>query len=154
MFGKGYGMPSSHAQFITYFSIYLTLFLLFRHTFTYSHSPIISCFMVRATLALGLCLGAAGVSVSRIYLNYHTPRQVLAGCAAGAICAFVWFFITDFLRTHGWVNWMLGFSIAQQLRVRDLVVSEDLAEGGWQHWRSKRRLNNGDSNSMPSRKSD
>src|SRR5699024_3048488 len=106
----------------------------------------------RATLAVALCLGATGVAISRIYLNYHTPRQVLAGCAAGAVCAFTWFFITDFLRTHGWVDWMLDSSVAQTLRVRDLVVSEDFAEGGWQRWKSKRKLNN--SSSVPSGKSD
>lgn len=145
MFGKGYGMPSSHAQFVTFFSVYLTFFLLFRHTF-------ISGFMTRATLSLALCSGAAGVAISRIYLNYHTPRQVLAGCAAGAVCAFTWFFITDFLRTRGWVDWMLDSSVAQKLRVRDLIVNEDFAEGGWQRWKSKRKLNN--SNSVPSRKSD
>lgn len=149
MFGKGYGMPSSHAQFVTFFSVYLTLFLLLRHTF-------ISGFMARATLALALYLGAIGVAISRIYLNYHTPRQVLAGCVAGAVCAFAWFFVTDFLRTHGWVDWMLDSSVAQKLRVRDLVVNEDFAEGGWQRWKAKRKLNHADDSTsmMPSSKSD
>ncbi|KFX87335.1 hypothetical protein V490_08336 [Pseudogymnoascus sp. VKM F-3557] len=32
MHGKGYGMPSSHAQFVTFFSVHLALFLLLRHT--------------------------------------------------------------------------------------------------------------------------
>ncbi|TAQ85207.1 hypothetical protein B7494_g6468 [Chlorociboria aeruginascens] len=43
MHGKGYGMPSSHSQFVAFFSISLTLFLLFRHQPkrpTPSHTPL------------------------------------------------------------------------------------------------------------------
>lgn len=149
MFGKGYGMPSSHAQFVAFFAVYLALFLLFRHTFIYSTSRVISDYMVRMVLAFGLCVGAAGVAISRIYLNYHTPRQVLAGCAAGALCAFAWFFVTAFLRANGWIDWALELPTARFLRVRDLVVSEDLAEAGWQRWKDRRKLKHGgDSNSI------
>ncbi|KAK5704444.1 hypothetical protein LTS12_028304 [Elasticomyces elasticus] len=140
MFGKGYGMPSSHAQFVAFFAIYLSLFLVFRHTFTYSTSRVVSNFTVRVVLAFILCLGAASVALSRIYLNYHTPKQVMVG----------WF-----LRSHGWIDWTLELSVARFMRIRDLVVSEDLAEAGWQRWNMRRRLNaSGDSNTSPSRKSD
>lgn len=160
MFGKGYGMPSSHAQFVSFFAIYLALFLIFRHTFTYSTSRVISNFTVRAILAFTLCIGAAGVAISRIYLNYHTPRQVLVGCTAGTVLAVTWFCVTGFLRTHGWIDWALDLSVARFLRIRDLVVSEDLAEAGWQHWNTRRKLNSGgdskssSSNSSISRKFD
>lgn len=147
MFGKGYGMPSSHAQFVAFFAVYLALFLLFRHSFTYSTSRVISSYLVQAILALGLCVGAAGVAISRIYLNYHTPKQVLAGCAAGTVLAFAWFFVTGYLRTYGWIDWALDFPVAQFCRIRDLVVSQDLAEAGWQQWKVKQRLNRGGSNS-------
>ena len=160
MFGKGYGMPSSHAQFVAFFAVYLALFLLLRHTFTYSTSRVISNFMVRAILAVTLCIGAAGVAISRVYLNYHTPRQVLVGCAAGTVLAVAWFCVTGFLRTNGWIDWALDFSVARFMRIRDLVVSEDLAEAGWQRWNTRRKLNSGggdnssSSNSSMSRKSD
>ncbi|KAI9934040.1 hypothetical protein ASPWEDRAFT_36026 [Aspergillus wentii DTO 134E9] len=153
MFGKGYGMPSSHAQFMTYFAVYMSLFLIFRHKPSIQANRFESCLLARVVLALALCIGAAGVAISRIYLNYHTPRQVLAGCAAGIICAFSWFFITSLLRTHGWVDWALDFTVAKVVRIRDLVVSEDLAEAGWQQWESKQKLKRRSNSDNTSRKS-
>ena len=138
MFGKGYGMPSSHAQFMTFFSVYLTLFLLFRHTPAYATSYPYCGALLRAIVILALCAGAAAVAASRIYLNYHTPRQVLAGCGAGVICAFGWFIVTGLLRRWEWVDWGMDLRVARLLRIRDLVVSEDLAEAGWQRWETRR----------------
>ncbi|KAJ5622953.1 hypothetical protein N7490_011558 [Penicillium lividum] len=142
MLGKGYGMPSSHAQFMTFFSVYLTFFLLFRHTPAYATSYPKLGTLLRASVTLILLAVAGAVATSRIYLNYHTPRQVLAGCGAGVVCAFGWFVITGLLRRWGWIDWAVELTVARLLRVRDLVVSEDLAEAGWQRWellRSKRR---------------
>lgn len=141
MYGKGYGMPSSHAQFATFFSLSLTLFLLFRHTPLPSatHTPIT--FPQRVFLS-GLALLCAGaVAASRIYLNYHTVKQVLVGSGAGAGSAVAWFIVTGILRGEGWVDWALELSVPRMLRVRDLVVEEDLAEAGWQRWeeRGKKR---------------
>lgn len=154
MFGKGYGMPSSHAQFVAFFAVYLSLFLLFRHTPASSNSQFMPPFLLNAMLALGLCVGATAVAASRIYLNYHTPRQVLAGCGAGVACAFAWFIVTGFLRMSGWIDWALDLGMARQLRVRDLVVSEDLPEPGWQRWEEKRTLRRRGHTDRPSRKSD
>lgn len=142
MFGKGYGMPSSHAQFMTFFSVYLTLFLLFRHTPAYATSYPFLGALLRASVTLILLAVAGAVAASRIYLSYHTTRQVLAGCGAGVVCAFGWFIITGLLRRWGWIDWAVELTVARLLRVRDLVVSEDLAEAGWQRWellRLKRR---------------
>lgn len=154
MFGKGYGMPSSHAQFVAFFAVYLSLFLFFRHTPTSPNPQIVPAFLLNAILALGLCVGATTVAVSRIYLNYHTPRQVLAGCVAGVVCAFAWFVVAGFLRTSRWIDWALDWRMARQLRVRDLVVSEDLPEPGWQRWEEKRTLRRRGHTDRRSRKSD
>ncbi|KAJ5570191.1 Phosphatidic acid phosphatase type 2/haloperoxidase [Penicillium hispanicum] len=138
MFGKGYGMPSSHAQFMAFFAVYLTLFLVFRHTPAYA-TPYPYCgLLLRAVATLGLCVGAAAVASSRIYLNYHTPRQVLVGCGAGVGCAFGWFAITGLLRRSGWIDWALELTVTRLMRIRDLLVSEDLAEAGWQQWEARR----------------
>lgn len=139
MNGKGYGMPSSHAQFVVYFAVYLSLFLFFRHVPVQRGSRTTSDLPGRITALFTLCFGSGIVAASRIYLNYHTPKQVLAGCAAGVACAFAWFLVTDFLRTTGWINWILDLRIARHFRIRDLVVSEDLAEAGWQRWEEKRK---------------
>lgn len=138
MFGKGYGMPSSHAQFITYFAVYLALFLTYRHTPAYASAYPYSSFLVRAVATAGLAAAATGVSASRIYLNYHTPKQVLAGSAAGFVCACAWFVVTGMLRSSGWIDWATDLTVARLLRIRDLVVSEDLAEAGWQRWETQR----------------
>ncbi|CAI7678690.1 unnamed protein product [Penicillium manginii] len=138
MFGKGYGMPSSHAQFMTFFAVYLTLFLISRHTPSYANSYPYSDFLLRGALTVGLCASAVAVSASRVYLNYHTSRQVLAGCGAGFVCACGWFVITGLLRRLGWIDWAVDLTVSRLLRVRDLLVNEDLAEPGWQRWEAKR----------------
>lgn len=150
MNGKGYGMPSSHAQFLAYFSISLSLFLLIRHKPpspspgqskrwptslqdpTHYHRPL-SLPQRLFSSCLFLCL-AAIVSWSRTYLEYHTPTQVIAGCAAGAISAIGWFIVTAWLRWSGWVQWWHGSWFGQAGRWRDLVLKEDLAEAGWRRW--------------------
>jgi dolichyldiphosphatase len=142
MHGKGYGMPSSHAQFVTFFSVTLTLFLLFRHVPhpTETHTPY--SFFQRFLLSLCALASAGAVAWSRIYLSYHTPKQVLVGCAAGAIFAVVWFGFTTYLRRAGWVEWALETQLARLLRVRDLVVQEDLVDSGWARWEERRRRSN------------
>lgn len=143
MYGKGYGMPSSHAQFATFFSLSLTLFLLFRHTPHPSATHIAITFPQRVLLS-GLALLCAGaVAASRIYLNYHTVKQVLVGSGAGAGSAVAWFIVTGLVRSEGWVEWALELKGLRLLRVRDLVVEEDLAEAGWQRWEERRRRKRG-----------
>jgi len=139
MHGKGYGMPSSHAQFVAFFSLSLTLFLIFRHSpkkATPSHTPL----SMAARVALsGLALANAGlVSWSRIYLSYHTPKQVLVGVAAGVFSAISWFLITAVVRQIGLLEWILDQYPTRLFRMRDLVVEEDLCQAGWEKWESKR----------------
>ncbi|KAF2203013.1 DOLPP1 protein [Delitschia confertaspora ATCC 74209] len=138
MHGKGYGMPSSHAQFVTFFSVTLTLFLLFRHQPhpTETHTPY--SFFQRLVLSVLALVSAAAVAISRIYLSYHTPKQVMVGCAAGAVFALFWFSVTAYLRRSGWVEWALDTYIARLLRVRDLVIQEDLVDSGWARWEERR----------------
>ena len=134
MYGKGYGMPSSHSQFVAFFSVSLTLFLLWRHnpnpSITHTPSP----FWQRTLLSLVACLCASAVALSRIYLSYHTPKQVLVGFAAGASFAVAWFIFTSLLRHYGWVDWALDTAVAEMLRFRDLVTTEDLVDAGWGRW--------------------
>ncbi|KAL4976481.1 phosphatidic acid phosphatase type 2/haloperoxidase [Aspergillus desertorum] len=136
MFGKGYGMPSSHAQFVAFFAVYLGLFLIFRHAPNSANQSIMS----RMIASSGITLGAIAVAVSRIYLTYHTARQVLAGCAVGAVFALFWFSFTGLLRSYGCIDWVLEHSVARFLRIRDLVLSEDFAEAGWQRYEAQHRI--------------
>lgn len=139
MHGKGYGMPSSHAQFVAFFSTSLALFLLFRHTpkpATVSHTPF--SMIERVGLSVLAIVGAGLVACSRIYLNYHTTKQVLVGCFAGVLSAFGWFLVTSITRQAGLVQWCLDLYIVRLFRVRDLVVEEDLCQAGWEKWEAKK----------------
>jgi len=149
MYGKGYGMPSSHAQFVAFFSLSLSLFLIFRHkpASSTTHTP--TSLPERILLSIAACVCAGIVAASRVYLNYHTPKQVLAGCCAGVSFAIFWFLFTTPLRRYGWIDWALGTSVARTLRVRDLLVTEDLADAGWVRWEMKRKAKRGLQNGSP-----
>ncbi|KAI4271901.1 MAG: hypothetical protein LQ337_005677 [Flavoplaca oasis] len=138
---KGYGMPSSHAQFVAFFSVYLTLFLLFRHLPHPSDTHTPTTLNERLLLSASSVMFAATVCASRVYLQYHTVNQVLVGCFVGVSTAIAWFGVTTVARRKGWIQKALESKGLVMLRVRDLVVEEDLAEGGWERWKnvSKRR---------------
>ncbi|KAH8587483.1 dolichyl pyrophosphate phosphatase [Bisporella sp. PMI_857] len=139
MHGKGYGMPSSHAQFVSFFSVSLSLFLLFRHVpkkSTKSHTPL--GLSARVGLSFLGILGAATVAWSRIYLEYHTVKQVAVGYLAGSTIAVGWFVITAAVRQAGLLNWALEQPLLRLFRIRDLVVEEDLCQAGWEKWEVKK----------------
>ena len=193
--GKGYGMPSSHAQFAVFWAVAVGLFLMVRHrplgpeqittrdaaaaagavgdggkkkadgagkgavmpaladvprayrrgglraanasieAYSHTHWTLAQ----RGVVSAGALLVAGLVAWSRVYLGYHTVRQVLAGCAAGAGCAAAWFAVTYVMRETGMLAWALELPVARWLRVRDLVVVEDLCQAGWEKWEVRRR---------------
>lgn len=141
--GKGYGMPSSHAQYAAFFSVYLSLFLLLRRdpvnhpSASSTHIP--TPFWQRLGLASLSIVSAAAVAHSRIYLSYHTPKQVFVGCITGAGCAIAWFVVTAIARRLGWVDWVLALPPMKWLRMRDLVVSESLEDAGWERYQQALR---------------
>ncbi|EGE07479.1 dolichyldiphosphatase [Trichophyton equinum CBS 127.97] len=139
MNGKGYGMPSSHSQFMGYFAVFFSLFLLVRHTPSASIRSGYLSMLECVGLSLLACAGALAVALSRIYLNYHTPQQVMAGAAIGVAYGLAWFGIGSFLRESGWLGWALDLQPVRYFRIRDLLPREDLAEGGWQRWESIRQ---------------
>lgn len=141
MNGKGYGMPSSHAQFVSYFAVSMALFLLVRHrppnpgVRRRNHTPM--SMPERAVRSLFLFWVAIAVAWSRVYLNYHTETQVVVGCVAGALSAVGWFVFTGILRQTGWLAWAIETPVAKWLRMRDLVIEEDLSQSGWEKWDDK-----------------
>lgn len=134
-------MPSSHAQFVAFFSVYLALFLLFRHSPHPSDTHTPTTLFERLLLAAWSFVFAATVCASRVYLQYHTVNQVLVGSLVGVLTAIAWFGVTTVVRRNGWTQRALESRALTMLRVRDLVVEEDLAESGWERWKnvSKRR---------------
>jgi len=112
-------MPSSHAQFVAFFSAFLTLFLLFRHNPHHPHASSTHAptpYWQRLSLALLSMVSAGAVAQSRVYLYYHTPRQVYVGLLAGVLCAVAWFAVTSAARHWRWVDEALDTSLARYVR--------------------------------------
>lgn len=139
-------MPSSHAQFVAFWSVSLALFLLVRHSpprilkgraQSSVHRPwsLIERLGVSA-VAFGL---AAATAWSRVYLAYHTPKQVLVGIVAGVVSATGWFVITSVFRQTGYLTWAIDTPLLRAFRVRDLAVEEDMCQAGWEKWEEKKR---------------
>ncbi|KAF1730820.1 putative dolichyldiphosphatase [Beauveria bassiana] len=157
--GKGYGMPSSHAQFVFFWSVALSLFLLVRHrptnpgraTTTTTTTPGGARLVARLAVSAASLGLAAATAWSRVYLNYHTPKQVLVGSSVGVLSAVAWFGVTAALRSSGLLAWALDLPLVRAFRVRDLVVEEDLSEAGWRRWEEKRLARNRNSKSSKSR---
>lgn len=80
---KSFGNPSSHSQFISFFTFYSIIFICIkmRNKPTYFKYPI--SFILLSSMAL--------VIYSRIYLLYHFWNQCLLGLLCGFLFAVVWF---------------------------------------------------------------
>ncbi|XP_062497234.1 dolichyldiphosphatase 1 isoform X1 [Pezoporus occidentalis] len=92
-----YGMPSSHSQFMWFFSVYSFLFLYLRMHQT-NNARFLD-LLWRHVLSICLVTVALLVSYSRVYLLYHTWSQVLYGGVAGSIMAVAWFAFTQEILT-------------------------------------------------------
>ncbi|KAK3792818.1 hypothetical protein RRG08_038548 [Elysia crispata] len=90
-----YGMPSSHSQFMWFFSSYFAVFLLLR---LYRNQSIIDDLWKYVCALLGI-LAAILVSWSRVYLMYHTVSQVAVGAVVGSFLSAPWFCFVHFLLT-------------------------------------------------------
>jgi len=139
MHGRGYGMPSSHAQFSSFFAVYLFLLLL-RRGLGGRELPR----WRRNGYALVSVVGSGLVAGSRVYLNYHTPKQVVVGYLAGTVCALGWYVVTGWLRATelgkgGWVRhftgerrlWEVLLWVGGTMWVRDTCLKENLVVEGW-----------------------
>ncbi|XP_055516227.1 dolichyldiphosphatase 1 [Leucoraja erinacea] len=88
-----YGMPSSHSQFIWFFSIYSLLFLYLRMHQT-NNARCLD-LLWRHILSVCLLTLAFLVSYSRVYLMYHSWSQVIYGVIAGGVMGATWFIFTQ-----------------------------------------------------------
>jgi dolichyldiphosphatase len=82
----GFGMPSSHSQFMWYFAIYGLLCL------SISRQN----YWLRVFYALIMIGAATGVSVSRVWLGYHNFDQVVVGASVGSLTGIFWFYTIAF----------------------------------------------------------
>ncbi|XP_065829509.1 dolichyldiphosphatase 1-like [Oscarella lobularis] len=87
-----YGMPSNHSQFMGFFSTYLVLFVYLKIV---SDSSLIRT-LWKHLICFGTISVAGLVGFSRLYLQYHTPPQILCGFFVGFLTGCIWFAFTDF----------------------------------------------------------
>lgn len=149
MYGKGYGMPSSHAQFVAFFAVYFSLWIYLRAR----HLPTYERVLISATSVVASVI----ISISRIYLSYHTRLQVACGYSVGVVFALAWFGFTTWLRVTtlgqaggGWGletltggrklwDWILWAT--QIVYVKDLLADVDLVRWEWEVWNKARGKN-------------
>ncbi|EZA49599.1 Dolichyldiphosphatase, partial [Ooceraea biroi] len=112
-----YGMPSTHAQFISFFAVYATLFIYFRLNY---NCTIFEKFW-RTIVAIGCIIVAVLVIYGRVYLLYHSTIQVFCGALIGIVLGTAWFVITHTFLTpffHVVVSWR----ISEYLLLRDTTL--------------------------------
>ncbi|XP_023219807.1 dolichyldiphosphatase 1-like [Centruroides sculpturatus] len=114
-----YGMPSSHSQFMWFFSMYLSFFVLIRLHHGSSSFSLESLWKYLVTL--GGFVAASLVSYSRVYLQYHTSMQVICGAMLGVVFAVVWFTITQFFLTPLYPV-ITSWPICELLMIRDSTL--------------------------------
>ncbi|KAF3902335.1 Dolichyldiphosphatase [Arthrobotrys entomopaga] len=127
--GKGYGMPSSHTQFMFFFATYISLWLALRNRFLPKH--------IKLLLLPALFTLATSVASSRVYLHYHTVKQVLVGVAAGVVIGVGWFVTTSLMRSvGGGVVWdlLLENPISRVVYVKDECTVVYLQRRDWEVW--------------------
>lgn len=95
--------------------------------------------LTKAFLSAGLLTIGFLVCISRIYLSYHTTRQVYIGYLVGAAFATIFFLATEIARRWGYIDLLLEYPLLRLYRIRDLCCEEDLIELGWGVWEEKRR---------------
>lgn len=112
-----YGMPSSHSQFMCFFTQYVLLFILIRlHHMNNNNARMER--LVRL-LVLVVCSAATFlVCFGRIYLQYHTLGQVMVGVVVGLVVGTLWFSLT---------HWFLTplFPMVVSWRVSELFLLRD-----------------------------
>ena len=77
-------MPSAHSQFVFFFAV--LIFLMYFRWGRLSK-------LLELSFTLFLWIAAILVAWGRVYFNYHTSKQVLAGSAVGVILALLWYFL-------------------------------------------------------------
>mmetsp|Transcript_16933 Transcript_16933/g.23685 ORF Transcript_16933/g.23685 Transcript_16933/m.23685 type:complete len:215 (-) Transcript_16933:187-831(-) len=84
---EGYGMPSSHSQFMGFFAAYCLI-----SSIRWENNDFISHKVLGNLSIMSLaCL----VMYSRVELGYHTFAQVYVGGVLGCLFALFWFFLID-----------------------------------------------------------
>ncbi|KAI8867982.1 PAP2-domain-containing protein, partial [Ramicandelaber brevisporus] len=120
--GEGYGMPSSHSQFMGYAAAFAWLAIWRRFKGT---APVWKVWYSVVVTAVSVA-----VLYSRVYLKYHTVEQVIVGGTLGVAAGAVWYGYLEYvLHPIGLVDYVLTHPVVEWFNIRDsLHVSEVIKE--------------------------
>ncbi|KAG2137621.1 uncharacterized protein EDB93DRAFT_1091072 [Suillus bovinus] len=142
---NGYGFPSSHSQYMGYFSAFLICHVYFRHRFASTGFTVLDQ-LCRIVVYLGLVTWCAIVAYSRLILLYHTPHQVKWGLGIGIAMGILHYACTELLPAK-FPDSMFGrfrsaivdhpISVWLQLRDGWGVWPDGGREAEWKQWRTE-----------------
>ncbi|KAL0241248.1 hypothetical protein GEMRC1_006483 [Eukaryota sp. GEM-RC1] len=90
-----FGLPSSHAQFMMFWAVLSTYYILTspprkNHLPTFFSIPFINTLWFKLFLSFGAHFAAIVVGVGRVYVNCHSTTQVVVGFGVGSVCGLVY----------------------------------------------------------------
>ncbi|KIO30070.1 hypothetical protein M407DRAFT_5887 [Tulasnella calospora MUT 4182] len=143
--GSGYGFPSSHSQYMGFFSTFLILHFAIRHRFNSNGSTILDG-LLRLAIVCALILWAGLVAYSRYHLKYHTSFQIIGGLSIGAISGSAWYLVAEYIPVNRPDSILgrlrttfLDSRLARWLRIRDgwAIYGDGGHEEEWVRWRER-----------------
>jgi len=143
--GNGYGFPSSHSQYMAYFTSFLVCHLYSRHRFSSCGIPALD-FLFRVAVYVALLAWAGLVAYSRYYLGYHNANQILWGLAIGSLLGTTLYAVAQAIPNQypssslGQVKTaLLNNPIIVWLQIRDgwTVWADGGREAEWFRWREE-----------------
>ncbi|XP_050435343.1 dolichyldiphosphatase 1-like [Adelges cooleyi] len=114
-----YGMPSAHSQFMWFFASYMFFFSFIR--LQYANSTAFKEFFWKVAAVVTCIIVACIVSYSRIYLQYHSWKQVIFGGLVGLFIGTWWFAIIDIVLTP-YFPVVTSWKISEFLLLRDTTL--------------------------------
>ncbi|ODQ49882.1 PAP2-domain-containing protein [Saitoella complicata NRRL Y-17804] len=127
--GKGYGMPSSHSQFMGFWAGVVVVVLYGKLGHRYTAPQRIALSVAAVTLSTLVC-------VSRVVLGYHSIKQVVVGNSLGYVLASVWWFAVQELQRWGVSGWVLQLWPMKLMYVKDMFGEGPGLKEEWQRWRA------------------
>ncbi|KAK9474014.1 uncharacterized protein V1510DRAFT_413365 [Dipodascopsis tothii] len=124
--GPGYGLPSAHSQFMAFYATYIILWMWLKAP----HYTRLRRFG-RAAFLLSL---TAGVTLSRVYLYYHTAKQVLLGTAVGVAMGALWFVAVQIVRLTRLLDVILDTPLFRYFQVRDTAEYRLYLDDEYRRW--------------------
>ncbi|KAF9073248.1 hypothetical protein BDP27DRAFT_1319098 [Rhodocollybia butyracea] len=143
--GNGYGFPSSHSQYMGYFTTFLLCHLYFRHRFSSSGYLFLDQ-AFRVLVYTAISVWGLSVAYSRYYLQYHTPYQIFWGYAIGGVCGVVCYGCFELIPSRRpnsilgkFKTFLVSNPVSTWLQIRDgyAVWADGGRENDWRRWKSE-----------------